>query len=320
MAYLGNTIINGNLKVVNGINVSGNLTGNVTGNCSGTAANVTGTVAIAHGGTGATTRLAALQALTNENVSTSAQYFLTITSNWGKGGYTTVADAKTVLGLGSAAYTASTAYAAASHTHSYLPLAGGTLTGAINTANNVWNKMGDDSAIGDHNVGGHLCIKGLNATPGITFFNSSDANLGNVIVNNEFNFNKTIKQNGTAVALSGHTHSYLPLAGGTLTGVLTTKGGGVSWIETVNNANGCAIEVPNTGAYGWIRGKTKNGKIVISTYANSDDRIYIGYAETGRTTNSYTRQIYWDGSNGSLTMVGTSGTSYIQLPSGIKLY
>lgn len=35
-----------------------------------------------------------------------------------------------VKGLGSAAYTASTAYAAASHTHSYLPLSGGTLTGS----------------------------------------------------------------------------------------------------------------------------------------------------------------------------------------------
>jgi hypothetical protein len=35
-------------------NVTGNLTGNVTGNTSGTAANVTGTVAVANGGTGAT--------------------------------------------------------------------------------------------------------------------------------------------------------------------------------------------------------------------------------------------------------------------------
>jgi hypothetical protein len=33
---------------------SGNLTGNVTGNCSGTSLNVTGTVAVANGGTGAT--------------------------------------------------------------------------------------------------------------------------------------------------------------------------------------------------------------------------------------------------------------------------
>jgi hypothetical protein len=80
------------------------LTGNVTGNCSGTSSNVTGTVAIGNGGTGATTRLNAVKALTNESVGTSAQYFLTITSSWGKAGYTSVADAKTVLGLGSAAY------------------------------------------------------------------------------------------------------------------------------------------------------------------------------------------------------------------------
>lgn len=36
-----------------------------------------------------------------------------------------------VKGLGSAAYTNSTAYAAASHTHSYLPLSGGTMTGNL---------------------------------------------------------------------------------------------------------------------------------------------------------------------------------------------
>lgn len=58
-----------------------------------------GTIAIANGGTGATTRLKGLQALTNENVGTGAQYFLTITSNWGKGGYSSTANAKTVLGI-----------------------------------------------------------------------------------------------------------------------------------------------------------------------------------------------------------------------------
>lgn len=36
-----------------------------------------------------------------------------------------------VYGLGSAAYTDSSAYATASHTHSYLPLSGGTLTGSL---------------------------------------------------------------------------------------------------------------------------------------------------------------------------------------------
>ena len=44
---------------------SGNLTGNVTGNVSGTATNVTGTVAIANGGTGQTTAANAINALLN---------------------------------------------------------------------------------------------------------------------------------------------------------------------------------------------------------------------------------------------------------------
>ena len=44
-------------------NVTGDLTGDVTGNVSGTASNVTGTVAIANGGTGQTTASAAFNAL-----------------------------------------------------------------------------------------------------------------------------------------------------------------------------------------------------------------------------------------------------------------
>jgi len=34
--------------------------------------------------------------------------------------------------------------AAPAVTGGYLPLSGGTLTGALNTANNTWNKIGDD--------------------------------------------------------------------------------------------------------------------------------------------------------------------------------
>ena len=110
---------------------STSFVGALTGNCSGTSANVTGTVAIEHGGTGATSRLNAVKALTNENVATAATHFLTITTSWGKAGYSTVANVKTILGLGSAAYTASTAYAAASHTHNYVPITGGTMTGQL---------------------------------------------------------------------------------------------------------------------------------------------------------------------------------------------
>ena len=64
---------------------------------------------------------------------------------------------------------------------SYVKKAGDTMTGALNFANGTWNKMGDDAYIGDHNIGGHICIKPVNSAHdndgGITFFNSSDTQL-----------------------------------------------------------------------------------------------------------------------------------------------
>lgn len=44
---------------------------------------------------------------------------------------------------------------------------GDTMTGALNFANNVANKVGDDVSIGDFNKGGLLGVMGQNATTGI---------------------------------------------------------------------------------------------------------------------------------------------------------
>lgn len=83
--------------------------------------NTSGALPIANGGTGATTRLGAAQNLTNENVGTSAQYFVTFTSKWGKFGYSSAANARSAMGLG--------------NTTGVLPIAnGGTGTSALTTA------------------------------------------------------------------------------------------------------------------------------------------------------------------------------------------
>lgn len=121
--------------------------GVVSGNVTGTSANVTGTVGIGHGGTGATTREDACKNLFQKNMGSSdIAFFLTGTSNFADSGYSSVADVKTILGLKSAAYTESSAYAAAGHTHSYLPLSGGTLTGTItsNVNNIIKRNVTDD--------------------------------------------------------------------------------------------------------------------------------------------------------------------------------
>lgn len=44
----------------------------------------------------------------------------------------------------------------------YVKKAGDTMTGALNFANNTWNKVGDDVKIGDHNIAGSLGVIGAN--------------------------------------------------------------------------------------------------------------------------------------------------------------
>lgn len=57
-----------------------------------------------HASCGWTSRLEAAKALTNENVGTGAQYFVTLTNNWGKFGYSNTASARTVLGAATQLY------------------------------------------------------------------------------------------------------------------------------------------------------------------------------------------------------------------------
>jgi len=107
-----------------------NLASENAANFNGTA-NITpgiaGTLQISHGGTGATNATTAIKNFTQDDIGTNSQYFLTITQNWARTGYATTTAVKTVLGLKSAAYTESSAYAAASHNHSAANITSGTL-------------------------------------------------------------------------------------------------------------------------------------------------------------------------------------------------
>jgi hypothetical protein len=76
----------------------------------------------------------------------------------------------------------------------YLPLSGGTLTGALNFANGTWNVVGDDTALGDCNIGGMIGIKGLNREyAGIAFFTPSNTPIGQLKVeSNVLKFNDNV--------------------------------------------------------------------------------------------------------------------------------
>lgn len=124
--------------------------------------------------------------------------------------------------------------AAASHTHSYLPLAGGTLTGDlyINTTlygpsvgSNPRNRY--DSGLYFFNCSGATTSAynfGLYQWADEFQFtyrtSSNNSYKGNAFTiqgsDGQVAFTKTPKVGSTPVSLEGHTHSYLPLSGGTM--------------------------------------------------------------------------------------------------------
>ena len=76
-------------------------------------------------------------------------------------------------------------------------------------------------------------------------------------------------------APANHSHSYLPLAGGTMTGCITRSGGG-SWISARNNVVAYGKSV-SSGSYNPVVGqKTVKGSWTIGNLA-SDERLVFSY-------------------------------------------
>ena len=132
-----------------------------------------GTLPFERGGTGAASRLAAAKNLTNENVGAAAQFFVTLTTSWGKFGYSSVANAWDALGGG--AIGKKDALSASDITSGTLPLARGgtggsdsgwvTLTSSYCTGNIYVRRIGEWIQI----TSGELNLKtALTAATGVT--------------------------------------------------------------------------------------------------------------------------------------------------------
>lgn len=200
--------------------------------------------------------------------------------------------------------------AASSHSHSYLPLSGGNVTGKIQRENpggisyiagctggalhvnkaegSVWFPMvstrtggGGGWAIGNYNnenlqfsYGTKANINANNNSTKIIDFHSDGG----------CNFPGTIKQNGTAVSLSGHTHnyaaashthSYLPLSGGTLTGRVYSTSDVISVgymdIDSGDN-NTAALRLRSAKSFG---GSVNNAIVFHKTWTESTYTIQV---------------------------------------------
>lgn len=105
----------------------------------------------------------------------------------------------------------STYFAPNSSLSSYLPLAGGSLSGALTFANGTWNLMGDDAYIGDVNAAGMIGIKAANTTnPGISFWNNAESNVGNLVSNGTM-----LQWSGSTILHESNYNLYSPKLDGT---------------------------------------------------------------------------------------------------------
>lgn len=86
----------------------------------------------------------------------------------------------------------------------YLPLSGGTLTGAVTFANSTYNTVGDDSQIGDIDVAGTLGLRGYNGQTALAFVNQYGSSSGQY------------RTRLVAPVVTENHDVYLPSAGGTL--------------------------------------------------------------------------------------------------------
>jgi len=142
------------------------------------------------------------------------------------------------------------------HTHSYLPLAGGEMTGSIiaNGYNTIARGNTDSSytqiySATAYNKGAYLRLNGKDQStyPGEFGLSAHDGTTNKILAGKP---DGTLTWDGTAISLNGHTHSYLPLAGGTMSGSITRAGdlvinsGDASWIRLnggTSNSNGAYI-------------------------------------------------------------------------------
>ena len=112
--------------------------------------------------------------------------------------------------------------------HKWVRLTGDTVTGALNTANNTWNSIGDDVQIGDINEAGTLGIQGKNGNTALRFttYNQTTKTTGGKLT-----------WNGTVFQLSHRLDITGLLTSTANSNTVTIGSQNSSWTHIYNSAN-----------------------------------------------------------------------------------
>ena len=370
MAYLGNTIVNGNLKVLNGISANsitqngtavslsththsyvplagGTMTGDLLFSSPGETAvrqirltcatNDYGRIAV--GGTAAN---AGYMELSTADDGTEPIYVRQYT-----GVYTSLVRTATLLdGSGNTTFpgtvTASSfsgsiawgsvtgkpsTFTPASHNHSQITTVGdqrSTATTPSDYSNTlvfkglknkatIGNPSGDSYSYlvglkgwSDHSGGGahELAFNNTGINHRVATSDSAWGSWESILTSNSsLNAAKLTGTVPSGCYTHNHDSTYLKLAGGTLTGALTFANG--TW-----NTVGDDVQIGDFNKAGTLGVRGANGTTTIGLVlkGSTTDYASISYDGTNVTCNK------------NVVVSGTSGTTYLQLPSGIKIY
>lgn len=202
--------------------------------------------------------------------------------------------------LGATTYNIKDANAARSdHTHNYLPLSGGTVTGTT-----VFSKSTDSSGTANNSpaliVGGAATANHLELDGNEIMAKTDGTTVGDLYINNDgglvtigsggLNVKGTIKQNGTAVSLSNHTHptsiatstgtNQITLAYG---GKYALTAGGTSYIFTMPSSDDTDTKVSQTATT-----TDANYEVLFSNTADNTTRTEGARKTSGLTFNPST--------------------------------
>lgn len=217
--------------------------------------------------------------------------------------------------------TGATNMATGNHTHSYLPLSGGTMTGNVllGESAHIFKNSGDleiqtagslyltsDGSNITYDGASHIFNSGAlwGDGSGLTSLNASNLASGTVPI-------ARIPTGTTSatVSLGNHTHSYLPLSGGTITGNLTVNSGNInnssgSLITSITSSyqggyqgNACINSTSPAGGYTAIAtGMTTNGYMSLFKYQTDCGIVYRSVENIG--TNGYDKRVILMNQNG----------------------
>lgn len=188
-------------------------------------------------------------------------------------------------------------------------------------ANSTWYLVGDDAYIGDHDLGGRLCIKSANFdnVSGIAIYNKAESDVANIWFDNtNINLDKQLVMNNKriwiqGVGTDGGNNNRLTLVAGMPSGLAYNT----SSRGTILYSNGIAFADPYNGNSnndsGWIRHletSANNGTLEIAVGDDaSNEEIHFRWYNTNSSAETIAHDITVPRATGTLALTSQIPTS-----------